>query len=768
MNLENHTGIKSLLACVVLLIAQYCGYSQNEFVNNGSGITVQSGGLIFVQGELINADIGANIGLIKNSGTIALSGDWTNNSTSSALTPTSGLVELNGALQIIKGTQSTTFNNLSLLGTNIKRLNINTFVGGVNGLLNLTSRPLDLTSNTLIVTNPLPSAIIRTSGYIISETPAAPGYGIIQWNLANNTGNYIFPFGTATASYIPVFYTIGGAGTQSGVGSISASTYPTSVTPAVNNRPLPTGVNDLLNNCGTEHAKKMIDRFWVLNANNYTSKPTVIKKLTYVDDEWNTSAGSTNNITEPLLNTWHYNSSGWTRINSSNNTATNEQSLPSSSMDGIFTLGEYKQLKMTLLNTDSVKCFGQNNGVIQFSATTGYDFNTYSWNSVVSTDTIKTNLIAGTYTIIGTDALGCKDTLNNITIYQPSLLTQSLTANSRSICKNKSVELYSNFNGGIKPYSLTWSTGASASNVIFSPEIITVTPQASTQYISTLTDKNNCTTTNTIFINVNQLPAINFDADKKTGCQPLTVNFQNLSATTPSIAAYQWTFLQGSTTNVVAPNVVFSNQGSYNVSLMATSDSGCVNTITKNAFITVYEKPVADFIYFPIEEADLLNPKIDFQNTSIGNYVFSYWTFGDGASSSQTHPSHNFNTAEIFNVQLIVTTANSCSDTILQRIEVKDPPAVYIPNSFTPLNTDGLNDIFTIKGVNFYDFKMLIFDRWGEKIFESNDQLIGWNGKFKGKDCQVGVYIYQISFRNSYGLQKGTPYTYTGHVSLID
>ena len=293
-----HSKIKIFYLLIIFSNTSFC---QNEFFNSGSAITVQTGGLVFVQGEVINTDNGSNIGLIANSGSITLSGDWTNNSSSSALTPTIGSVVLNGALQVIKGTTPTTFNNLTLVGTNTKILNINTFVGGTNGVLNLTSRPLDLNSNTLFVTNPLPVAIIRTSGYIISETPAVPGYGTIDWRLANNTGNYVFPFGTTTASYIPYYYTISSAGTQSGIGSISASTYPTNPAAALNNRPLPTGVNNLINNCGTEHATKMIDRFWVINANNYATTPAVNTKYTYLDSEWNTTAGSTNVITEPIL-----------------------------------------------------------------------------------------------------------------------------------------------------------------------------------------------------------------------------------------------------------------------------------------------------------------------------------------------------------------------------------------------------------------------------------------------------------------------------------
>ncbi|MDO8999774.1 MAG: PKD domain-containing protein [Bacteroidota bacterium] len=760
--------MKHFLKILLLCVISFDLSSQNEFYNGGASITIQNGGLVFVQGELVNTDNLANLGSISNSGTIALSGDWTNNSTTSALTATTGLVELNGALQLITGTTSTTFNNLTLLGTNIKRLNINTVVGGTVGVLNLTARILDLNSNTLFVTNPLQSAIIRTSGYILSETPATPGYGIIQWNLGNNTGNYEFPFGTATASYIPFYYNISSGGTQTTIGSISASTYPTITSVAINNRPLPTGVADLINNCGTEHAIKMLDRFWVINANNYSSLPTVTKKVTYVDDEWNTNASSTNSITESLLNTWYYSTTGWTSITSSNNSTLNEQTVTTNTNYGVFTLGEYRQLSIGILNVDSVKCFGQNNGAIQFSATPGYGVNSYSWNFVTSTDTIKTNLIAGSYTIIATDIMGCSDTLDNINVFEPVILTHSLTANDYSFCRNQSLQLDANYGGGTKPYTLTWSTGTTNSNLFNSSSAIVFTPTNSGQYSTLLTDKNNCLVQDTIVINVNQLPVVNFDANITSGCQPLLVNFNNLSGNIPTIISNQWDFNNGNSSNSASPTVVYTNPGVFSVSLIATSDSGCVNTITKNNYITVYPKPQADFIYSPIYDTDIMNPKIEFQNSSSGNYSSSNWNFGDGNYTTQTHPSHTFYDIGYFNVTLVISNVYNCVDSITKQIEIKDIPTIFVPNTFTPKNGDGLNDVFLVKGINFNEFTMLIFDRWGEKIYETNDPSQGWNGTFKGQECKMDTYIYKISYKFLYGSQRSLAKTLIGHVTLLN
>ena len=107
---------------------------------------------------------------------------------------------------------------------------------------------------------------------------------------------------------------------------------------------------------------------------------------------------------------------------------------------------------------------------------------------------------------------------------------------------------------------------------------------------------------------------------------------------------------------------------------------------------------------------------------------------------------------------------NGCEDTISYVVNIISCEDVflYVPNSFTP-NTDGLNDMFQVKGVNFENFNMMIFNRWGELLYETNDPLSGWNGTFKGNDCQQDVYVYVIRYYNL----KHIMYQKVGHINLI-
>lgn len=107
-----------------------------------------------------------------------------------------------------------------------------------------------------------------------------------------------------------------------------------------------------------------------------------------------------------------------------------------------------------------------------------------------------------------------------------------------------------------------------------------------------------------------------------------------------------------------------------------------------------------------------------------------------------------------------------CSDTTFPPIDTITPPdevsIVFIPNIFSP-NSDGQNDVMFVRGKNIYSIEFLIYDRWGEQVFETSNINIGWNGKYKNKDCEPGVYVYvaNISFTNGESVLK------KGNVTLV-
>lgn len=101
-----------------------------------------------------------------------------------------------------------------------------------------------------------------------------------------------------------------------------------------------------------------------------------------------------------------------------------------------------------------------------------------------------------------------------------------------------------------------------------------------------------------------------------------------------------------------------------------------------------------------------------------------------------------------------------CNDTIVPLPEIKN--ALYIPNIFSP-NQDGANDILYLRGENIKDATISIYNRWGEKVFESNDITKGWDGSYKGKPCPAEVYVYSCSVTFLNGEIKKTG----GNITLV-
>jgi gliding motility-associated-like protein len=279
-----------------------------------------------------------------------------------------------------------------------------------------------------------------------------------------------------------------------------------------------------------------------------------------------------------------------------------------------------------------------------------------------------------------------------------------------------------------------------------------------------------------VYINYNPKP--NFFAPRRAGCTDLCISIidSTEALTGPGVnQSWQWSFgngtnlnAAGGTTNTVCySNTSHFNIQRYDVKLIVTTDSGCVDSIRKRNYISVYPKPHADFSWHG-EDGDILTPVIKFQNQSLGHNYFQ-WYFNDAwnaLDSVNNSPSHYFNTEEpkFVNVFLAVRNYYGCKDTIMKPIEIGPNFTFYIPNTFTP-NGDGVNDLFTGVGIGIKEFDMWIFDRWGEMIYFTDDIKKGWDGSVKRKKVEekTDVYQYKVLVTDL----KGKIHQYVGHVTLL-
>jgi len=168
--------------------------------------------------------------------------------------------------------------------------------------------------------------------------------------------------------------------------------------------------------------------------------------------------------------------------------------------------------------------------------------------------------------------------------------------------------------------------------------------------------------------------------------------------------------------------------------------------------VDVWISPVADFIV-PELVLSLKDP-LNFQNLS-SDYLTWMWDFGDGNFNNQdVDPSHMYNQGGYYNVTLSVSN-DFCSDSITQQISLFEELISFVPNAFSP-NGDGLNDIlFPINNIEDEDqFQFLIYNRWGELVFETQSGNEGWDGSFKGEIVNEGLYIWSLKLYKKNGDQR--------------
>lgn len=299
-------------------------FSQTNFFNGGTDITLNPDAIMYVDGNMKNFySPSVTSAAIHNKGKIYLTYDWVNKNPSGYLDADAGSVILYGVDQYIDSV-TTKFNNLDCQGTaGTKTLRVNTTVGGTKGLINsgvlsLNSRPFDLNGHTLEVTNASTTAITRSGGYIMSETDAnpTPDYGRIKWDIGNSPiGNtYVFPFGTKPPmAFDSIYFTykVAVAGAENGDGNVTVATYSTDPTLSPNNRPLPSNVTNLDGAGGVERDTNCVDRFWMVDILNYNTNPIGDITFTYTEDEWNPLNGSKNTIVNDSLRGWMWDGSQW-------------------------------------------------------------------------------------------------------------------------------------------------------------------------------------------------------------------------------------------------------------------------------------------------------------------------------------------------------------------------------------------------------------------------------------------------------------------------
>lgn len=295
---------------------------------------------------------------------------------------------------------------------------------------------------------------------------------------------------------------------------------------------------------------------------------------------------------------------------------------------------------------------------------------------------------------------------------------------------------------------------------------VSFVPTASNTYSVIGTDLNGCVGTDQIVVNVEELPSLSFEGDILTGCAPLDVTFTN--TTVGNFTDASWAFGNGETMNSLGmSSTSYESSGTYSVTLSVTTASGCTVSKTYVDYIFIENKPVASFI----PSTTLINSfdsQVSFNNTSVGAETY-VWDFGDGAQSNVEDPIHVYDVglASNYTVELVAIAETGCTDTVEVDLIAGDELIYYIPNAFTP-DGDEFNQTFQpvfTEGFDPFDYTLLIFNRWGEVVFESHDVNIGWDGTYPSSTTiPSGMFTWRVEFKT---LASDKRVVDTGHVSVL-
>ncbi|MBM3451646.1 MAG: gliding motility-associated C-terminal domain-containing protein, partial [Bacteroidetes bacterium] len=302
---------------------------------------------------------------------------------------------------------------------------------------------------------------------------------------------------------------------------------------------------------------------------------------------------------------------------------------------------------------------------------------------------------------------------------------------------------------------------------------LTTEPASSgTQYCLTLSEQCGSPTTQeclTITFPTEISPDV--DPDKPKDCIPGQFTFTNTSVNSQDISFTQYAFSNGQVYNLVGSEDLtadFPNVGLYDVQMTVTSNYGCIYTTNIPSIVEVTPVPTANFTVSK-NPATWFETTIQTADISEGDIVNWVWQSAgassienNGGSAIITYPEGQTGT---YPITLIVTTAEGCSDSITLEIEIVPDIILYVPNTFTP-DDDEHNQVWGIHidGIDFENFQLVVYNRWGELIWESKDANQLWDGTYNGSIVQNGIYIWKISFKEKDNDGKKF---YTGTVSVL-
>ena len=260
-------------------------------------------------------------------------------------------------------------------------------------------------------------------------------------------------------------------------------------------------------------------------------------------------------------------------------------------------------------------------------------------------------------------------------------------------------------------------------------------------YAVTVTDSYGCTASGTYGIQQPDPLKIGLRTEILVNCDTRLVSNRVVADVSGGFGGYRYEWSRGESNGA---EIIVSEPG--RLTLFITDDRGC--ELEKSIDIRIPELGEADFDFtsesIVRDGAPAANDPVSFFDESFGDIIDWAWSFGDGFDSREVDPIHTYSAPGTYTVTLTVTDGSGCTSLKTDIIEITEGYRIMVPDAFTP-NGDGNNDFFRPRLLGLEKVQLLIFNTWGEVIFNTEDvNTPGWDGTIRGKPAENGNYVYKL------------------------
>lgn len=416
----------------------------------------------------------------------------------------------------------------------------------------------------------------------------------------------------------------------------------------------------------------------------------------------------------------------------------------------------YSPLSVSLHADDTI-CVGQSkllSTTISGGKGSGY---TYVWNPTIGlgASVLVNPVTTTTYRVVLGDGCTVLNDTATVTVFVRTPLSVAASGDV-VICQGDTVQLTANGSGGlIQNRNYSWSPAGINTQ---SPR---VSPLSTTLYVVTFNDACSDYALDSVMVTVKPSPKIDFYVQSSPACSGEPLIFNNLT-TSSSADVYRWKFGDGEFSTDKNPVHIYKNGGWYRIELDVTNDQGCTKTKGFDSLVEIVPMPVPDFS-MNASVIPFINPELVLTNLSAHATNYS-WSFGDGSTSTEKDPTYRYSDSGFVMVKLTAYNRIGCDSSTEKLLWIKPSIYFHLPNAFTPADANGANDVFRPTFSAITGYKMLIFNRWGEIIFESDNPAKGWDGKDTDRDyLPQGNYLYHIHVIDIDNVSQ----IYKGNVLLI-